>query len=261
MRSAFVAGACWLLASLAVAQPAALTLEELLARHRQAVGGEAAWDAWHNLRLTGAITAQGAETGASFVLTYVNGIPGKLRFDFSAQELPGTVAFNGEGGWLQSPFGEREVRVMSGEQVASWRRQTDFAGPLMHPREKGLTLEVGETDPEGRYTVRVTGGAGASQTLYLDAESYLVVRQETTAEVQGAEVALVTTFTDFARTGGLLFARSVESRVEGAPAGQLIHIDTAELDVELPPDLFSTPPGALPSAPPPAPPSASPPTP
>jgi hypothetical protein len=261
LRSVAAAGACWLLASLAVAQPPAQTLDELLARHREAVGGVAAWDAWHSLRLTGKMSAEGAETAAPIVLTSVNGIPGKLRLDFTVQGLPGIVAFDGNSGWMQSPFGERVVQIMSEEQVASWRRQADFAGPLMHPEEKGVSLELVAAAPGEAYRVRVTGDTGAVRTLVLDAESYLVVRQEATAEVQGAELALVSSFADFERTGDLLFARSVESRVEGAPAGQRILIEKAELNVDLPPGFFSTPPGARPPAPPPGPPPASPPTP
>ncbi len=254
MRSASLAGACWLLASLAVAQPPAPTLDELLARHRAAVGGEAAWDAWHNLRLTGKMSAGDGQAGAPFVVTYVNGIPGKLRLDFTSQGLAGSVVFDGQSGWMQSPFGERAVQAMSDEQVADWRRQSDFTGPLMHPEAKGVTLELLEAGPNEGYKLRVTSQAGASRLLYLDAQSYLVVRQETTAKVQGAELDVVTTFTDFKKVGGLLFAHSVESRVEGAPAGQRIFIEEAELDVDLPPDFFSTPPDALPPDSPPAPP-------
>jgi hypothetical protein len=50
-----------------------------------------------------------------------------------------------------------------------------------------------------------------------------------------------TVYGDYKEVGGLMMAHSIESKPVGAPAGQVITIDSAEVNVDLADDQFAMP--------------------
>jgi len=220
--------------------PADESLDDVLARHYEAVGGIDAWKAVENCRMTGRLAMpQGME--APFAMTFLR--PMKTRLEFSAQGMTGIQVYDGEKAWAILPFGgSTEPQIMPEEHAKIMREQSDFDGPLMDWQEKGNQVElVGKESDEGVYHLKVTLDSGDVRHYFLDAESYLPTRLEATAMVQGNEMAIETSFRDYRRVGDLLMPHTIESKPKGAPGGQVLSFDTVEINVELAEDLFLMP--------------------
>ena len=77
-----------------------------------------------------------------------------------------------------------------------------------------------EGDSEGRPV----------RNLYLDGQSYLLVRSESPREVAGHTVEAETTFADYREVGGLLLAHSIEIGVKGRPRRISVVVEKVEID-------------------------------
>ncbi|GAF96696.1 unnamed protein product, partial [marine sediment metagenome] len=98
-----------------------------------------------------------------------------------------------------------------------------------------------EVDGTPAYKLRVTKANGDVVDLFLDQEYYIEFKADTKREVQGSEVEISTVFGDYKEVDGILFAHSMEVSFAGNPAGQVITINTIELNVEIDDDRFAMP--------------------
>lgn len=160
--------------------------------------------------------------------------PNRIRTEFTAQGLTGVCAWDGEHGWQVSPLdGNMEPRPMPPESARLALEQADFGGPLLGWKEKGNTVELVGRAPEGgreAWQLKVTPKSGTPRNLYLDAQSYLLVRSESPREVAGRTIEAETTFADYREASGLRFAHSIEIGVKGRPGRVSVVVETVEID-------------------------------
>ena len=69
--------------------------------------------------------------------------------------------------------------------------------------------------------------------VWVDAATGLVVRTESTRTLRGREVVLETAFGDYRETGGVTFARSIETGVRGRPRRLRIVVESVEVNPAL----------------------------
>jgi outer membrane lipoprotein-sorting protein len=219
-----------------------LTLDGLLAKHYQALGGADARKAVSSAKFTGKMS-MGPSMQAPFTLMFKR--PLKTRMEFTVEGMTGIQAFDGEKAWMVMPFiGVTEAAPLDEDQAEHIREQADFDGPLVDWRKKGHDVKlVGRSDVDGKaaYELEVKLSNGEVRHSYLDAESFLMVKQVGKTEVQGAEAEIETKLSDYRAVGGLMFPHKVENMQKGAPMGQAITIESIELGAELPDDLFAMP--------------------
>jgi outer membrane lipoprotein-sorting protein len=227
------------------------SLEEILAKNVEVRGGEDAILAVQTTRSTGTMRMGGSAAGAIEVpFTAEFKRPNKVRIEFTMQGMTAVQAYDGEVGWSIMPFlGKTEPEEMAEDQLKDIKDQSDFDGILVNYEEKGHTVELmgtEEVDGTPAYKLKVTKENGDVVNLYLDQEYYIEFKADTKREVQGAEVEVSTVFGDYKEVDGLLFAHSMEMSFAGNPAGQVITIETMELDVEIDDDRFAMPEPAAP---------------
>ncbi len=234
-----------LLGVVLLCSPAAMaadSLEEVLSNYYEAIGGVDAWKAVESARLNGRmVMPMGME--APFVTTFAR--PLRTRLEFTFQEMTGVQVFDGESAWAILPFmGSMEPQVMPDEQTRLMKEQADFDGPLVDWQAKGHEVEhVGKEDVDGAqaYHLEITLASGDVRHFYLDAKSYLLIRLEAMTEIQGGEMEIETIFSDFRDVDGLMMAHSIESRPKGAPEGQVLTMESIELNVDVDDSLFTMP--------------------
>ncbi len=219
-----------------------MTLEEILDSHYEAIGGLDAWAATSTAKMVGKMSApNGFE--APFVMMFKT--PGKTRLEFTFQGMTGVQAVDGDVAWQIMPFmGKTEAEPMPEDQAKIMIEQADFDGPLVNWEEDGNTIEYqGVEDIEGTEThkLKVTLSSGDVRYYFLDTDYFLPIKSSGKATVQGQETEFETTYGDYKEVGGLMLAHSIESKPAGAPAGQVITIETAEVNLELMDDQFSMP--------------------
>lgn len=229
-----------------------LTLPELLDNYYEAIGGVEAWEELESVKLSGSMS-MGPQMEAPFTMYQKR--PHKLRLEFVVQGMTGIQAFDGEGGWMFLPFmGRTEPEVMPQEMADELRQQADLEGPLVHWQDKGHEVELeGVEEVEGTeaYKLKVTLAPNQKvRYYYLDSESYIPIKMTGKTEMQGAEVDFEVTLSDYKELGdtGLLLPHSIEQRQVGAPGGQVITIESAEVGIDIPDSQFAMP-EAAPAAP------------
>jgi outer membrane lipoprotein-sorting protein len=234
-----------LMTVLLAAAPAAaqnLTLDQVLAKHYEAIGGLAKWKAVQSMRATGHMALMPG-TDAPFVVTTKR--PRKVRVEFTFQGMTGVQAFDGTTAWMIMPFmGKPDPEEMPPEMSKDIIEQADIDGPLVDYKEKGHQVElVGMADMEGTktYQLKVTLKNGDVQQYYLDAEYFVPIKVTGTRMMQGNPMDFETTLSDYKEEGGLMMAHSIDQRPKGAAQGQTITLDSVELNVAAPDSLFAMP--------------------
>jgi len=219
-----------------------LTLDELVAKHYEALGGLEAIRSVQSRRLTGRMTvAAGME--APIKAQYKR--PTKLRIDFIVQGMTGSQAYDGETAWVMMPFlGQTTPKKLSTDQAANLIKQAEFDGPLVDWKKKGHQVElVGLAQFEGKdaYKLKIVRKNGDVRYQYLDSGSYLTIGQEGKEVVQGKDVAFKSIIGNYKHVNGLYLPHSFENRQDGAEAGQQITFDRIELNVDIGDEVFAMP--------------------
>jgi outer membrane lipoprotein-sorting protein len=239
-RAVLLAVAGAVLAWPAAAQEA--SLDDVLNRYYEAIGGLDAWESLKSMRATGkTMMGQGIEVP----LTMLAKRPRKVRIEFTFQGMTGVQAFDGETAWMLLPFmGKTEPEVMPEDMSRELEDQADMDGPLVGWKDEGNQIElVGMEETEGTqaYKLKVTLKNGDVQYYYLDSEYYVPIKIESSREMQGRTIEVETIISDYKEVDGLMIAHSIENRPKGAPAGQVITIDQVELNVDVPDSVFVMP--------------------
>jgi len=219
-----------------------LTLDQVLARHYEAIGGLDSWKDLQTMRATGRMTLMpGAE--APFVLTIMR--PFRIRAEFTFQGMTGVQAYDGTTAWWIMPFmGVIEPARMPPEMSKDIIEQSDIDGPLVGYEEEGHQIElIGVVEVGGThaYQLKVTLKSGDVQDYFLDAERFVPIRVDGGRSAQGTTVDYETLFGDYKEVGGLMMAHSIEARPKGAPSGQVITFDAVEINIPLNESIFVMP--------------------
>jgi hypothetical protein len=213
---------------------ASQTLDEIVARHVAARGGQDALAAVRTLRMTGHAIAG---SGRQAIVRREIARPGRIRTEFVFQGTTGVYAWDGSAGWRVSPLdGGFEPEPLPADEAAVTAEQADIDGPLVDWKAKGHALKLVGTDtlPGGpAHHLELTLQSGSVRELWLDAGSGLVVRTASARKLRGHDVALETDFGDYRETAGVRFARSIETGLRGRPRRLRIVVDSVEANVSL----------------------------
>jgi hypothetical protein len=223
--------ACLVLAGLGASAAHAQTVDEIVARHIAARGGTERLQAIRSVRMTG--TARGRAGSTALVLREVDRL-GRIRTELTFQGITAVYACDGTRGWQVSPFdGSLEPQLMSEERTLLAHEQADIDGPLVGWKAKDHSVTLaGRQAIAGRdaYVLDMTLRGGSARRVFIDAQSYLLVRTESTRKVHGHTVALETTFGDHREVGGVVFPHSIETGVSGRPARLTVAVRTIDLN-------------------------------
>jgi outer membrane lipoprotein-sorting protein len=233
----------WLLvAGLTGAAVQAQTADEIINKHLQARGGKDKIKAVQSERMTGKLVmGQGME--APIVMEMAR--PNKMRMEFTLQGMTGVQAYDGKAGWSVMPFmGKTEPEAMSNDDIKQAEDQADMDGMLVDYKEKGHQVEyLGKEDVEGTpaYKLKVTKKNGDVVNVYIDADSYMEIKQAGRVKVRGQEIEGQSTFGDFKTVDGLVFPFSIEQKAQGGPGGMVITISKIEVNPTLDASRFTMP--------------------
>lgn len=227
---------------LGTAAASAQTLDEIVARNLEARGGKEKLKAIQSARMTGTMTmGQGME--AAMVIEFRR--PKMVRQEFTLQGMTGVTAYDGKIGWQIMPFmGKKDPEPMSADDLKEMEDQADIEGDLVDWKEKGSKVELlGKEKVEGTdaWKLRVTLKGGTVKTEWLDADSFLEIREESKRKIQGNEMEFVTTLGDYKEVGGVMVPFSFQSKPKGGTGSQSVTFKTVEFDVPIDAARFKMP--------------------
>lgn len=229
-------------AILAAAPAAAQTADEIIAKNLAAKGGLEKLRAVKTIRMTGKMTV-GPGIEAPIVLEIKR--PNSMRMDFTIQGMVGSQAYDGASGWSLMPFGGSKVpQQMTAEEATLAEEQADIDGPLIDYKAKGNTVELlGKENVEGAdaYKLKVTLKNGVVRTMYIDAEHFLEIKEESKRTIRGTEMEMETIVGDYKEVDGLMLPHSVDAGAKGSPQRQKLVIEKIEINVPIDDARFKMP--------------------
>ncbi|MGB8013570.1 MAG: hypothetical protein WCF68_18305 [Terriglobales bacterium] len=238
---------CFAIATAAVLIPAmwAQTADEIIAKNVEARGGSAKLKSVQTVKAT-ATLAMGPGMEAPGVLIQKRG--NLARLEFTIQGLTAVQAYDGKNAWEIMPFmGKKDPELMSADEAKEVEEMADLEGPLVDYKSKGHQVELlGKEKIEGTdaYKLKVSLKNGDVQTVYIDADSFLEIKEETKRTVRGTEQVVESSIGDYKEVNGIVFPFAVESGVKGSQEKEKLTITKMELNLPVDDSIFKMPPPA-----------------
>ncbi len=240
-RKSYVAIAVAVLATGMWAQ----TADEIIAKNVQARGGAEKLKSVQSIKTTATLT-MGPGMEAPGVM--IQKRPGMAHLEFTVQGLTAVQGYDGKTAWQIMPFmGKKDPEQMSADDSKEMEEMADLEGPLVDYKSKGHQVELlGKEKIEGTdaYKLKVTLKNGDVQTIYVDADSFLEIKEDTKRTVRGTEQEVESAIGDYKEVNGIIFPFAVESGVKGSAEKQKITTSKIELNVPVDDSIFKMPPPA-----------------
>ena len=250
---------------LAATTPAAdpeLSLDDILRRHIEAVGGAESLAALRTLKKTGTYAYNGHEH--ALVSYHATGRKCREEIEglrqWGASFWDGHTLLRGTDGtvaWAVDESRDEEMRRISPANAASIIDEADVRGALYDPEKRGHGVRLvgpGDADGTPAWVLEVTLVSGAVQSWFLDQETLLVVRKEVVSEKTGGENRFAAYerprfwhYDDYRPVAGVMMPFWVY--VEEPLFNREYIFDTIEANITLDDSLFAPPPRSYRSEP------------
>lgn len=223
----------------------AQTVDEIIAKNLEARGGADKWKGVQSIKAT-ATMAMGPGMEAPGVLIQKRG--NLARLEFTIQGLTAVQAYDGKNAWQVMPFmGKKDPELMSADEAKEVEEMADLDGPWVDYKSKGNQVELlGKEKVEGTdvFKLKVSLKNGDVQTIYIDADSFLEIKEETKRMVRGSEQEVESAIGDYKEVSGIILPFAVESGVKGSAEKQKLTITKVEINVPVDDSIFRMPPPA-----------------
>lgn len=228
-------------------QSPAQTLDEVLASHLEAMGGEERLASLSTVRMEGTYREEFMESESPFVLHAQ--FPDRMRFSLlmgpNRSELP-TLVCDGERAWQWVPDTGLVLHPVEGAQLKRILRACDLESslPTRSLLESRLTL-AGREQLGGRETfvLDLVYDNEDRGRVWLDAESFLPVQSSETWTIGDQQVQIVRRFDDYRKVGGLTLPHLLEE--ENAVGWRRYVTKSVELDPEIEEGTFELDPSLI----------------
>lgn len=218
------------------------TIDEVLSKYTEAIGGRSSWDSVKTLKFSGYSTLMGMDIPFT---QYVKR-PGLWMIEIQVQGTKIIQAYDGTDGWMINPMmGSKKAEKTDGSLTKSFRANSLIGGKLMNINEMGYTVELeGKEDLEGKevYKLKLTDKDGDVSKYYIDASSFLIVKSESKTIRMGNEISTETTYSNYTKVNNVLIAFLSDQKITGAQYdSQKITVDKVEVNVNLDDKIFKMP--------------------
>ena len=238
---------CLAVSLIALATPllSAQSVDDIIAKNVQARGGLDKIKSVQTVRSTGTMSMGGGMEAPGMM---IQKRPDMARLEFTVQGLTAVQAYDGKTAWQIMPFmGKKDAEVMSADDKKEMEENADIDGPLVDYKSKGNKVELlGKDKVEGTdaYKLKITLKNGDVITDYLDADSFLEIKQETKRMIRGSEQDVESSLGDYKEVNGLMFPFAMENGIKGSQEKEKLTISKIELNVPVDDSIFKMPPPA-----------------
>ena len=221
----------------------AQSVDEIINKHFEALGGK---DKLANLKTMKLLCSVEIAPGmkAPITMYYVNNK--SMRVEVEVQGMKILSAVDGDSGWSINPMsGKKDAERMNADEIKESKDQMDLTGALFNYKEKGHAVELlGKEDMEGTevYKIKITKKSGDIEYDFIDASTYLTLKETTTHKFKDKETTSDAIYSDYRKAGDILFPFSIENRETGASQGQALIVESIEINPVIDNSIFKMPP-------------------
>ena len=217
-------------------------INALVAQNIEARGGADAWQAVDTLRLAGQM-----DLGQGMHVPYVieQKRPGRMCLEFVFDEKTAVQCVDGQTGWKLLPFrGRNKPEAMTEQEYSEMAGGVEIDGLLFSSVEGGNKVRLaGKEVVAGRSATKleITLPSGAMRWIYIDDETGLDIKLETTRVVSGKDRRVETFYYDWQETDGLLIPRRQETKTQGDDKFHFVTVDSVLSNPPLDDSRFAMP--------------------
>ena len=214
----------------------AQTVDEIIDKHVAALGGKDVISKVNTIYTESTLDVMG--NSASTTSYLVNGKGFKNEIDFQGQTIVQVVT--DKGGWQVNPLmGAAEPAAMSDDEFKAAKNSIYIGGPLVDYKNKGFNVELAGKDG-ANFLVKATSPDKVVSTFSIDPTSFMIVKATTSGNVQGQDINIATTFSDYRKTDvGMMVPYKTETDL-----GQFVLsyvINKIEVNKDIDPKVFDMP--------------------
>lgn len=224
----------------------AQNLDEILQSHYDVMGYDQMKEI-NSIVFTGKTVSQGMEN--EYTMTMLR--PNRYHLEVPIQGQKMIQVYNDGAAWYIAPWtGSLDPQDMAGDQLKSMKKQSDIEGPLYDYEKKGNKVELlGTDDMEGSevYKIKLTDEFSDETIYFMDAENFVVLKEESITDMRGDKVKSETYYSNFKPFGDaeMIMAYSFEVRMNGQVMSTIL-VENVEINPEVDLTIFDKP---APSAP------------
>jgi len=217
-------------------------VKALVAQNLEARGGADAWQSVNSLRLTGLM-----DLGQGMHVPYVveKKRPGKFCIEFVFDAEAAVQCIDGKAGWKLLPYlGRDKPEAMTDAEFSQLVSTAAIDGLLSSAFERGDKVKlVGKEMVAGSVAVKleVTLPGGTNRWVYIDEETGLDIKLETTRVLRGQDRLVETFYYDWQETDGLLIPRREETRTVGDDEFHFVTVDSVLTNAPIDDSRFAMP--------------------
>jgi outer membrane lipoprotein-sorting protein len=204
----------------AAAKDTPLTVDQIVEKHTQALGGIDKLKAIQSVTVNGKAVLMGGQIEAPIVMQIKR--PASMRMEMTVQGKSFIQAFDGATAWTANPFtGSPDPQKSNDEDTQQAKDDSDFIeGALVDYKTKGNTVElIGKEDVEGTsaYKLKVTKKGGSVEYDFLDAQTFLPIRSSGKRKQGGQEIEYESTPSNYKPVNGVMMPYSLSQKMNGSP--------------------------------------------
>jgi predicted aspartyl protease len=215
-------------------KPAGLTLDQLMAKHLQALGGKDALDHITDTRITAELDTGGIK--GTVVTAFQS--PDKEYEEDKLGIMEVRQGYNGKDGWRAD--GNGNLRPLSADELSDLRNQIffDTNSYVLPGRMPGkLTLRPDLDSSTGDYVVDILPQGGKPATLFFDPKTFLIAKEQHNDD----DVLTVTSFSDYKPFDNVMFPTKQHISNGTARYDIDMTVDKIENNVTIAPTIFDPP--------------------
>lgn len=196
----------------------AQTIDEIVSKHIEAIGGQQNWAKLKTMRTESSLKVEGAEI--KFTTSQID--KKCMRQDINAMGMTGYSILNATEGWNYMPWqGHTKAEAITADDVKNAQDELYLQDEFITYKELGKKLEyIGKDDIDGTecHKVKMTGLEGKETTFYIDPSNYYVIKQTEKAVANGKEQENSTFFSDYKKLEeGIVYPMSISG-----PWGEMV---------------------------------------
>ncbi len=214
----------------------AQSLEEIIMKYSSAIKADRL-SSVSTVRITGKTSAMGMEMPLTMIMKNPNKV--KVVNVFNGREI--VSVFDGEKGYSINPMtGSSKPVELKEDQLKQVQNNNIFSNELMRYYKNGKLTLAGEENVNGKtaYKLKAEIEGGKPVFLYLDKNSYLLLKTSTLVTQMGASVKIESYMYDYSETDGVIIPMKTLAKVNGMDAA-MITFDKVETDILVDDSVFS----------------------